>query len=297
MSVFGWVVHFAGKRVDESDAEFHSQGHTKWKAKRDMSEYKNWTFEEADHVARLTIQRPARRNALTSETLHELKDLSDRVRSDKDIWVVILQGSGDHFSVGIDLDLLRSRLDQPVEENRAFLRDQQVCIDAFDALQKPSIAKIQGFCIGGGLILALCCDFRIVGQRSVFSLPEVKLGLPVLWGTKRVTRTVGMPAAKELILLGKRINAERAVECGLVHQAVSEDELDAAVDNLAEKFLTLPPRTIALANRIIDKGLEQSLPESEELEIEALADLLGSSDLNEAIDSYLQKRPPIFSGE
>jgi enoyl-CoA hydratase/carnithine racemase len=262
-----------------------------------MSDYKNWKYEEADHVARLTIHRPAQLNALTSEVLQELRDITIRLREDTDIWVIVLEGSGDHFSVGIDLDLLRSRFEQKSEENREFLRDQQACIDVFDELEKPTIAKIRGFCIGGGLILALCCDFRIAGQRSVFSLPEVKLGLPVLWGTKRVTRTIGLPTAKELILLGKRINAEQALGYGLIHQVVPEDELDSVVIALTDKFMALPPRTIALANQIINKGEDLSIRESEDLEIDALSDLLGSPDLVEAIDSYLQKRAPHFSGE
>jgi enoyl-CoA hydratase/carnithine racemase len=262
-----------------------------------MSDYKNWKLEVDEHVARLTIHRPAQRNALTSEVLQELRDLTGRVREDKDIWVVTLEGSGDHFSVGIDLDVLRARFDQEAEDNREFLRDQQACIDVFDDLEKPTIAKIRGFCIGGGLILALCCDFRIASQRSVFSLPEVRLGLPILWGTKRVTRTVGLPAAKELILLGKRINAEQAFDYGLIHQVVPDGEVDSAIQALTDKFMALPPRTIALANRIINEGVDLSMRASEDLEIDALADLLGSPDLVEAVDSYFQKRSPHFSGE
>jgi enoyl-CoA hydratase/carnithine racemase len=197
----------------------------------------------------------------------------------------------------MDLATIQERLDQPERANREFLRGLQQCLDDFEALEKPTIAKIQGFCLGGGLILALCCDFRIASQRTVFSLPEVKLGMGVLMGTQRVTRVAGVAATKEMILLGKRFNADDALAYGLVHQVVPPDELDAAVAGLAAKFQTLPPRTVGIAKRIINEGYHLSLRESQDLEIEAQAELLDSPDMREALRSYVDKRQPRFTGE
>jgi enoyl-CoA hydratase/carnithine racemase len=150
---------------------------------------------------------------------------------------------------------------------------------------------------GGGLILALCCDFRIASQRTVFQLPEVKLGLAVMMGTQRVTRVVGIAATKELILLGKRLNAIAALDYGLVNEVVPPEELDAAVTALAAKFETLPPRTVGVAKRIINAGYHLSMRESQDLEVDSQAELLACGDVREAFECYVDKRQPHFTGE
>jgi enoyl-CoA hydratase/carnithine racemase len=164
-------------------------------------------------------------------------------------------------------------------------------------LEKPTIAKLHGFCLGGGLILALCCDFRVASQRTVFGLPEVRLGIGVIMGTQRVTRVAGVAATKEMILLGKRFNASAARAYGLVHQVVAPQDLDAAVDALAAKFRSLPPRTVGLSKRIIDQGHNLSLRESQDLEIDAQVEVLYGPDVQEAMGSFLQQRRPRFIGE
>jgi enoyl-CoA hydratase/carnithine racemase len=262
-----------------------------------MSEYHHWHLIEEAHIATLTLNRPHSMNSLTAATLLELRDIAAYLRATRDVWAVIVQSMGKHFSAGMDLATIQERLDQPERANREFLRGLQQCLDDFEALEKPTIAKIQGFCLGGGLILALCCDFRIASQRTVFSLPEVKLGMGVLMGTQRVTRVAGVAATKEMILLGKRFNADDALAYGLVHQVVPPDELDAAVAGLAAKFQTLPPRTVGIAKRIINEGYHLSLRESQDLEIEAQAELLDSPDMREALRSYVDKRQPRFTGE
>lgn len=261
------------------------------------TEYQDWLLNVGDHVATLTLSRPQAMNSLTVNTLHELRIIADLLRQRPDVRVVIVQSDGQHFSAGVDLDLIQASLDRSEQANRQELRDLQACLDAFEALEKPTIAKLKGFVIGGGLILALCCDFRIASRRTFFSLPEVKLGIPVLMGTQRITRIAGVAAAKEMILLGERFGTEQALAWGLVHQVVDEDELDAAAALLAAKFLMLSPRTIGLAKRIIDQSHQLSLRQGQDLELEAQAELRGSSDLREAMNSYLEKRRPSFKGE
>jgi enoyl-CoA hydratase/carnithine racemase len=262
-----------------------------------MPEYQHWLLTQEAHIATLTLNRPAAKNSLTAETLYELRDITTYLRSRKDVWVVVVQGQGRHFSTGIDVNLIKARLDQPEAANREFLHRLQQCLDEFEALEKPTIAKLHGFCIGGGLILALCCDFRIASQRTIFSLPEVRLGIGVIMGTQRLTRVVGSAAAKEIILLGGRFNARTAQAYGLLHRVVPADELDSAVAALAIKFQKLPPRTVGIAKRIIDLGQDLPLRASQDLEIDAQAKLLDSPDLREAIESYLDKREPKFTGE
>jgi enoyl-CoA hydratase/carnithine racemase len=262
-----------------------------------ITEYQHWLLSEEGHVATLTLNRPDAMNSLTPETLYELRDVTAYLRTRRNVWVVIVQGQGKHFSTGMDVSVIQERLDQSEQANREYLLSLQQCLDDLESLEKPTIAKLQGFCIGGGLILALCCDFRIASQRTIFSLPEVKLGMGVIMGTQRVTRVAGVAATKEIILLGKRFNANDAQSYGLVNRVVPPDELDAAVAALAEKFQQLPPRTVGIAKRIINVGHNLSMRESQNLEIDAQAELLDSPDLQEAIQSYLEKRRPEFTGE
>jgi enoyl-CoA hydratase/carnithine racemase len=262
-----------------------------------MPEYQNWLLTEEAHIATLTLNRPDDANNLTEDTFYELRDITAYLRTRKDVWVVIVQGRGKHFSTGMDINVIKGRLDQSEQANREYLLNLQQCLDEFEALEKPTIAKLHGFCIGGGLILALCCDFRIASQRTIFSLPEVRLGLPIIIGTQRLTRVVGVGTTKEMILLGKRLKASVAQAYGLLHQVVPPDELDAAVTALADKFRRLPPRTVGIAKRIINSGHNLSMRESQNLELDAQAELLDSPDLREAIESYLQKRRPRFTGE
>jgi enoyl-CoA hydratase/carnithine racemase len=262
-----------------------------------MSEYQHWLLTEEAHIATLTLNRPEATNSLNAETLYELRDITAYLRTRKNVWVVIVQGQGDYFSIGMDVDVIKGRLDQSEQVNRQYLLSLQQPLDEFEALEKPTIAKLHGFCIGGGLILALCCDFRIASQRTIFSLPEVKLGIPVLWGTQRLTRAVGAAAAKEMILLGGRFKARAAQAYGLLHQVVPPDELDKTVAALAAKFQRLPPRTVGMAKRIINSGHNLSMRDSQNLEIDAQAELLDSPDLREAIESYSEKRRPRFTGE
>lgn len=260
-------------------------------------EYKNWLLVEEAPVATLTLNRPQTQNNLNPEALYELREISDYLGTLKDIWVVILRGQGRHFSTGMDVDTIKSRMDLPEEENRAFLAGLQRCLDAFEALEKPTIARLHGFCVGGGLILALCCDFRIASQHTVFYMPEVRLGIGVIMGTQRITRVAGLAATKELVLLGRRLNAQNAYSHSLVHKVVPEKDLDDTVAALANRFRALPPRTIGIAKRIINAGQDLPLRASQDLEIDAQAELLGSPDLHEALESYLEKRPPTFQGK
>ena len=262
-----------------------------------MIEFQNWLLIEEEHIATLTLNRPEHMNSLTAEMLFELREITDYLRTRRDIWVVIVQGQGKHFSTGMDINVIRARLDQSEQANREYLLSLQQCLDEFEVLEKPTIAKLCGFCIGGGLVLALCCDFRIASQSTTFSLPEVRLGLPVIMGTQRLTRVVGVAATKEMILLGRRFNTDVAQAYGLVHEVVPPDELDAAVAALADRFQRLPPRTVGIAKRIINSGHNLSMRDSQNLEIDALAELLDSPDVREAIESTLEKRRPRFGGE
>jgi enoyl-CoA hydratase/carnithine racemase len=262
-----------------------------------MNDYQDWLLKQDGRIAELTLNRPQVSNSLASQTLQELRDVVAELRHNKDVWVVVLKGAGEQFSTGVDVNLISEKIQESEETVRTFLEDQQRCLDEFESFEKPVIAQLHGYCIGGGLILALCCDFRIASERTLFSLPEIRLGFPVLWGTQRIERLVGQAAAKELILLGKRFTAEQARSYGLVHQVVPAEQLGPTTVALAKEFLNLPPRAVAIAKRIINASYNASIRENEDEEVEALTELLTSPDLREAVQSFLEKRPARYTGQ
>ncbi len=258
--------------------------------------YQNWKLEEKEHVAYLTLCRSQKMNSLTSETLFELKEISEYLSGQKSIWAVLFSGEGVHFSAGVDIASIKPLIHAAPEIFEENLRALQLCIDAFEAIPQPKIAKIKGYCIGGGLILACCCDFRIADETAQFCLPEVKMGIAVIMGTQRITRLVGIAAAKEMTLLGEFFDAHKAAQYGLLHKLTSPEELDNEADALIKKFLYLPPPTIRIARQIIEEGTSLGLRESQELEIRLQSSLIGSPDWLEAIQSHFEKRKPDFRG-
>ncbi len=262
-----------------------------------MSNYQHWLITEDNHIATLTLNRPEVMNRLAAQTLFELRDITAHLRTRKDIWGVIIQGQGDNFSVGIDVNLLKDMIAQDQSEYRATWRDLQGCFEEFEALEKPTIARLHGYCLGAGLMLALCCDFRVASQATTFGFPAVKLSVGVIVGTQRITRIAGVAATKEILYLGKNFDAQAAKNYGLLHNVVSGEELDATVTQLVDRIRQLPPRAIGISKRIIDRGYAMSLRGSQTLELDAQAELLHSPDFQEAIAGFFEKRSPQFTGE
>ena len=262
-----------------------------------MHAYKNWIIEEDAHVARLSLNRMQSGDNLDSETLYELGDISEMLQSRADIWSIVVQSKGKHFSTGFDPELIRSKLSDPEASIRDLIASHHRCLKLFENIEKPIIAAVRGFCIGGGILLALCCDFRIASERTVFSLPEIRLGIPILWGTHRLVRVVGTARAKQMILLGDRFKAKQAQEYGLVHQVVRDEDLDSAVDALVSKLHKSPPRTLGYAKRLINRSSDPAIVGTEESELDAITELRSSPDVSEAISCYFDGRDPQYRGE
>lgn len=261
-----------------------------------MTDFEHWIFNVNDHIATLTLNRPDVRNTLLPESLQELATLTQRIADDDNVWAVVIQSAGDHFSVGVDVTVIQNMVGQIEAIYRHNISQMQAALNTFEQLNKPTIAKIKGYCLGGGLLMALCCDFRIVGASATFGFPEVKRGIPILMGTQRVSRIAGVAYAKEMIMLGETFDAAKAKEYHLVNQIVPDAELDAAVETLADKFRHLPPRTVGIIKEIIDLEHLESIRDTQELEIDRHGDKLDSHDFREGVESFLEKRPPEFTG-
>ena len=258
--------------------------------------YQHWLLEIKEHIAYLTLNRPEKKNRIDDTTLSELGEITQVLDHNPNVWVVILQANGDCFSTGVDVSLIGGMVGQDIETYRKNLRNLQGFLDAFEALEKPTIAALHGFVIGGGMILALCCDFRIAADNVKFSLPEVKRSIGVVMGTQRITRTIGVAPTKELAMLGNSIDAKRALQIGLVNQTTPLNQLNNKTFEFAQQFLALPPLAVSLCKKIINEG--QFLARAgQDLEIEAQAALLKTQDFKEAIDSFFEKRKPVFKGK
>ena len=258
--------------------------------------YQHWVLEIQSNIAYLTLNRPQVKNRLDVTTFEELNQITQYLSTNNEVWVVILQANGDTFSAGVDVSLIGSLIGQDENTFKSNLKSLQEVLDAFEALEKPTIAVLHGHVIGGGMILALCCDFRIAADNAVFGLPEVKRSIGVIMGTQRITSVIGIAHTKELVMLGGETGVERALQMGLINQLVSLDELKAKTDEFAKQFLELPPLAVGLCKKIINEG--QFLARSgQDLEIEAQTALLNTYDFKEAIASFFEKRKPVYKGE
>ncbi|MEO0469661.1 MAG: enoyl-CoA hydratase/isomerase family protein, partial [Bacteroidota bacterium] len=213
--------------------------------------YQHWTLETNNHIAFLTLNRPEEKNRIGQLTLEELGVISDVITQDSSVWAVVIQANGDCFSAGVDISLIGSMVGQESEVYRKNLHYVQSFFDTFEALQKPTIAALNGPVIGGGMILALCCDFRIAADDVFFELPEVKRSIGVIMGTQRITRLIGPAQTKEMVMLGKRVPAQRALEIGLLTDMVPADQLRQQAEAFAAQFLELPPLAVGVCKRII----------------------------------------------
>ncbi|MFZ5948493.1 MAG: enoyl-CoA hydratase-related protein [Stygiobacter sp.] len=255
--------------------------------------YKNLLYEVNNHVALVTINRPEKLNSLNNETLDELESCFKEIKNDKDVYVVIITGSGEKaFVAGADISEL-NKLN--VISAKAFAEKGQTIFNLIENLSKPVIATVNGFALGGGCELALACHIRFASDRAKFGQPEVNLGIiPGYGGTQRLTRIVGSGRAAELILSGDLIDAEEAYRIGLVNKIFSPEELLNETKKFAEKISSKGQVAISLALKAIVSCDELSESEGQNLESSLFAICCGTEDFNEGTSAFLEKRKPVF---
>ena len=261
-----------------------------------QKQYENIIYEKKEKVAIVTLNRPKALNALNSATLAEVHDSLKDAESDKNIQVIVLTGSGDRaFSAGADISEIQHL--SPLEAVNYAL-SAQTHHRFMESLKKPILAKINGFCLGGGLELALACDFRIASDKSRFSLPEVNLALiPGAGGTQRLVRLIGKTKAMELDMLGSQIDANEAYRLGLINQVVPAEELDKTVDEFVQKLLSKSPATLEIIKRVVNNGINMDLDRALYYEAQCFGASLATEDAKEGIKAFVEKRKPEFKGK
>ncbi|WDV47983.1 enoyl-CoA hydratase-related protein [Clostridiaceae bacterium M8S5] len=247
------------------------------------------------NVAILSFNRPKSLNALNTQVLKELDLQLNEISANDDIDVLILSGEGKAFVAGADILQMR---DLNVESAREFAR---LGIDVFrkiELFKKPVIAAVNGFALGGGCELAMCCDIRIVSDNAKFGQPEVSLGIiPGFSGTQRLSRLVGIAKAKELIFTGRLINAKEAEKIGLINKIVHQDELISEAVKLAKEIAQNAKLAVKYAKSAINRGCETDIETGIQIEKDLFALCFASKDQVEGMTAFIEKRKPKFIGK
>lgn len=258
-------------------------------------EFDNIGFAVDDGIATITFDRPDVLNALNADLMLEFGLALDVVAGADAVKALILTGSGRAFVAGADISEFTHLGSDAFAGRDAALSGQDV-LNALAALPVPTIAAVNGFAFGGGLEVALACDLRIAAEGARLGLPEVGLGLiPGYGGTQRLPRLIGPSRALDLIFTGRHVEADEALQLGLVNR-VAEDAL-AEATQLARQMLCNSPVSLGLAKEAVVRGLGTSLDEGLQIEADLFGFATTTKDMKEGTTAFLEKRKPRFSGE
>ena len=256
--------------------------------------YQLITFDVADRIATITVNRPDKLNALNDATIQELGRAIDEARTRDDVAAVILTGAGRAFIAGADISELSAQ--SPFDARRRSL-DGQAVFRRFETSPKPVVAAVNGYALGGGCELAMACHIRLASEHAKFGQPEVKLGIvPGYGGTQRLPRLVGKGRALQLLLTGEIIGAEEAVRIGLANAVHPAAGLLDAARKLLATVLAQGPQAVMLCLDAVDRGLELPLAEGLQLEADYFGLCASTADMREGMQAFLDKRAPVFTG-
>jgi len=258
-------------------------------------DYQVMRFETQDHIAVVTFNRPKALNALSPDVIREFSDILDKIREDENIAVVILTGAGDKaFVAGADIKVMMS---QTPLEARHFSTLGQEAVLKLEGLAQPVIAAVNGFCLGGGVEIAMGCDFIYASEKARFGQPEINLGIiPGFGGTQRMPRLIGKNWAKEICMTGDMIDAEQARYIGLVNRVFPADQLMEETMKTARNIVSKGRLSIMSIKQVIDRGIQADLRTGLALETQTFGGLRGSLDAQEGLTAFVEKRPPVFKG-
>lgn len=249
-------------------------------------------------LATLTLNRPEQHNAVSYAMWRELPLICRRLAADEEVRVIVVRGSGHAaFSAGGDIAEFREQRSNRVQAEH-YNEHVQVALDALLALPKPTVAAIHGFCVGGGLLLAAYCDLRIAADDARFGLPVAKLGFLITYEQmQRFVHLVGTSVLADLLLTARLLGAQEALAAGLCSQVYPAETLDDAIVALAERMAQLSPLSQRLHKQMLQTVLHK--PDLRRLshdELATAAAVFDSQDYAEGVRSFIEKRPPLFSG-
>ena len=254
--------------------------------------YEHLITQRTGSVERLTLNRPEVRNAFNEAMLAELTAWAKETAGDPGVRAVVLSGAGPVFCAGADATWMAKTVEKTHDENVADARFAAEMFRSIDELPVPVIAGIQGAAIGGGAGLAAVADVVVADEHAMFGFTEVKLGIIPAVISPFVLAKIGRSAARELFLTGRRFTAQHALDIGLVHTVVPANNIDAGVDAVLREVLSAGPEAIAAAKRLIAHVALSSVADATALTSEALAERRVSTEGQEGLRAFLQKRKP-----
>lgn len=263
-----------------------------------VEQFEKIIFEKEGRLALITINRPDRLNAIDPQTGYELRAAFCAFRDDPDLWVAILTGAGDRaFSTGNDLVAMAETTSGRRREREEVTRTPFGGITRDFECWKPIIAAINGYCLAGGLEVAVCCDIRVAAEHAQFGVPEVTRGIiPGAGGTQRLPRMLPKGIALELLITGARFDAQWALRHGLVNYVVPADQVVPKARELAQTICENGPLAVRAAKQSALQGLEMSLEDGLKQEIEFSRKVIGTEDAREGPLAFAQKRKAEYKG-
>jgi enoyl-CoA hydratase len=245
-------------------------------------------------IARVVMNRPGAMNAMSRGMITELRQALERAQRDPDVSIIVLAGAGDNFCAGDDL---KEAEHQTAEDFLALILDLQRLTRLLLLGEKPGVAAIDGYAVGGGFELALACDFRVASTRARMGCVEARVGMVITGGTSvLLPHLVGQGVAREIILIANIFEAAVAQRLGLLHRLVEQERLDAEVQALTDKMLSLAPLSLRESKQLLNQPLEGELERAFQNEIEAIMRCFRTADAHEATVAFREKRPPVFQG-
>ncbi len=258
----------------------------------DTSSLKNIQLKIEGRIALIVMNRPKAMNALNNDTLFELNQIIQWANDSDEISGLIITGEGKSFVAGADISQMK---DYDSEEGRKYANFAQGVFNKIESLEKPVIAAVNGFALGGGCELSMSCDLRIASDKAVFGQPEVNLGvIPCFGGTQRLSRLIGVGRAKDLIYTSRMVKSEEALQMGLVNRVVNHKELLDEAKKLMQSILEKAPIAIRYSKVAINTGINMDLYHALEFEKDVAALSFGTKDKQEGMNAFLEKRPANF---
>lgn len=258
-----------------------------------MNEYDTISTKIEDSIFYLTLDREHRLNAINPDMIDELEE-GFKEAEEEGARCIVIQGAGENFSAGADVTAFSPN---PLDLYK-LSRKTKDFFHSFESSPIPIIAAIRGNCLGGGLEMTLACDLRIAAEDAKLGQTEIKLGIIPGWGGNlRLPKIVGMGKAKEMIMLGEKISAEKAEEIGLVNKVVPTDEFEKEVNELAEKLAAGPPIALQFSKYCMNYGSKVPIDIGKEIESGLFATIASTEDMIEGIEAFMEKREPEFEGK
>ncbi|MBT2688197.1 enoyl-CoA hydratase/isomerase family protein [Bacillus sp. ISL-47] len=255
--------------------------------------YEYIEISKQDKLGLIALNRPKVLNAINRPMVSEILDAMEDFETDSGIRAIVLSGKGRAFAAGADIDEMAS--DNAIDFE---LRNQFKDWDRLAMIKKPIIGAVQGFALGGGFELALCCDLLYAADDAEFGFPEVNLGvMPGAGGTQRLTKLVGKTKAMEWLFTGKRISAREALHHGIVNQLISKELLMEETMKAAEQIANQAPISIRLIKEAVLKAVDTPLNEGMEFERKNFYLLFSTEDQKEGMQAFIEKRKPYFKGK